>query len=131
MKKVLLTLLAVIVVVGALAGAGFAGYRMGYIQGAASSGNTTFLGRADRMNPYFMPNLDRDFGFRNQPYHSSPMMGRSNFGFNSFSLFRFLWNAAILALVIWFVYWLVTKSGWRLTRETNQVQDVPSTKVEG
>ena len=45
MKKILLTLLAVIVVVGALAGAGFVGYRIGYTNGATASGNVPFFGR--------------------------------------------------------------------------------------
>ena len=129
MKKALLTLLAVIVIVGALAGIGYTGYRIGYNHGATSSGITPFFGRSDRMNPNFMPThkFDRDFGFRNQPYHSSPMMGRGNSGFNMFSPFRFLWNAAILALVIGVVYWLVTKSGWRISRT---VQEMPQ-KTEG
>ena len=42
MKKVLLTLLTLILVISVLAGAGFAGYRVGYDQGARASvnGNT-------------------------------------------------------------------------------------------
>lgn len=128
MKKVLLTLLAVIVVVGALAGAGFVGYRIGYTNGATASGNVTFFGRAERMNPNLMPhNFGRDFGFQAQPYRS-PMMGRGDFGIRIFSPFRILWNIVILALIIWFVYWLFTKSGWRITRQNGQDT---SPKTEG
>lgn len=132
MKKVLLTLLAVIVIIGALAGVGFAGYRIGYNQSAASSGNAPFFGPFGQMNPRLMPmhGFDRDFGPGFNSYHS-PMMGRSNFGFSMFSPFRFLWNIAILGLVIWFVYWLFTKSGWRITRQTNKEQEVPTVKTEG
>lgn len=131
MKKILLTLLAVIVIAGALAGAGYAGYSIGYNQGAAASGNTPFLGRAERMDPNLMPhNFDRDFGFRAQPFRS-PMMGRNDFGFNIFSPFRILWNIATLALVIWFSYWLFTKSGWRITRQTEKDQGTFQVKTEG
>jgi uncharacterized membrane protein len=126
MKKVLLTLLAVIVIAGALAGVGYAGYRLGYNQGAISSGNAPFFGRSDRMGPQFMPNFNREFGFWAQPFHS-PMMGRGNFGFNIFTPLRILWNIAILALVVWFIYWLFTKSGWQVTRKT---PDAPS-QTEG
>jgi len=126
MKKVLLTLLALIVIFGALAGAGYAGYRIGYTQGATASGNLPFFGRGERMNPNLMPhNFDRGFGFGAQPYHS-PMMGRGDFGIRFFSPFRILWNIAILALIIWFVYWLFTKSGWRIVRNMNKDQEATS-----
>lgn len=127
MKKVLFTLLAVIVIVGVLAGSGYAGYRIGYNQGATDSGNLPLFGRWGHMNPNLMPRFDGDFGYHMQPY-GSPMMGRGNFGF--FSLFRLLWNVAILALVVWFVYWLFTKSGWRIVRHMDKDREVPS-KTEG
>lgn len=130
MKKVLLTILAVIVVLGALAGIGFAGYRIGYVQGAVADGNAPLFMRPERMNPNNMPGLRRDFGYWNQPYHS-PMMGRGNFGFSIFTPLRFLRNIAVLALVIWFVYWLFTKSGWRITRQAAKEQEVPPANPEG
>jgi len=130
MKKVLLTLLAVIVILGALAGAGYAGYRIGYNQGATASGDAQFFGRSERVNPHLMPNFGRDFDFRAQPFRS-PMMGHGIFGFTMFSPFRILWNIAILALIIWFVYWLFTKSGWRITRERNKEQEAPPANIEG
>lgn len=121
MKKVLLTILAVIVILGALAGAGFAGYRIGYVQGVASDGSVPSFVRPDRMNPNYMPGLRRDFGFWNQPYHA-PMMGGGIFGFTYFSPFRILWNLAVLALIAWFAYWLFTRSGWRITRQADKDQ---------
>lgn len=130
MKKFLLTLLAVIVVVGALAGVGFAGYRMGYTQGAGSPGNAPFFGRFERMHPNFAPKFDREFGYRVQPYHS-PMMGRGFFGINIFSPLRILWNIAILALIVWFVAWLFTKSGWRIVRQNGTEPTASPEKTEG
>ena len=130
MKKVLLTLLAVVVVLGVLAGAGFAGYRIGYTQGVASDGNAPLFMRPDRINPNTMPGFHRDPGLWNQPYYS-PMMGHGDFGFNIFYPLRFLWNIAVLALVIWFVYWLFTKSGWRITRQADKEPEVSSVKTEG
>jgi F0F1-type ATP synthase membrane subunit b/b' len=59
------------------------------------------------------------------------MMSRGGFGINFFSPFRFLWNIAVLALIIWFVYWLFTKSGWRITRQAGKDQEVSSAKTEG
>jgi len=130
MKKVLLTLLAVVVIIGALAGAGFAGYRIGYTQGATSSGDAWFLGRSERMHPGLMHDFDRDFGPVFNSFRS-PMMGRGDWGFNIFTPLRFLWNIAVLALVIWFVYWLFTKSGWRITRQADKESEVSSVKTEG
>jgi hypothetical protein len=130
MKKVLLTLLGVIVILGALAGAGLAGYRIGFNQGVMTSGNSPFVGRGEQMHPNVMPNVDRNFGFRSQPFRSPMMMERGNFGIRIFSPLRILWNVAILALIIWFIYWLFTKSGWRITHQT-KVTEVSETKIEG
>ncbi|MFZ5884650.1 MAG: hypothetical protein ACOYYI_12805 [Chloroflexota bacterium] len=129
MKKFLLTLLAVIVILGAAAGIGFAGYRIGYVQGAAADGNAPFLMRPERINPNTMPNFRRDFGIWRQPYHP-PMMGRGIFGISLFTPFRFLWNIAVFALIVWFVYWLFTQSGWRLTRQTNDKAETPAAKTD-
>lgn len=124
MKKVLLTLLAAIVVLGALAGAGYAGYRIGFAQGAISSGNAPFIGRSERMSPGYMPmmpNFDRDFGLRVQPYRT-PTLGWDVFGFGWFTLIRLLWNVAVVALIAWVVYWLFARSGWRITRQADKDQ---------
>ncbi|MBK9927590.1 MAG: hypothetical protein IPP66_20155 [Anaerolineales bacterium] len=132
MKKVLLTLLAVIVILGALGAAGFAGYRIGYMQGASTSGKLPATGFY-HMNPSQMPmhRFNDDFGGWNQQYRP-PMMGRGGFGMGMgfFSPFHFIWNIAVLGLVIWFVYWLFTKSGWRITRTTTNTQ-TSDVKTEG
>lgn len=129
MKKVLLTLLAVIVSLGVLAGAGFAGYRIGYMNGATGSGNAPAFERFSHMDPDLMPmrNFGREFGPGYQ--YRYPMMGRGGFGFAS--LLHFLWNIVVLGLVIWFVYWLFTKSGWRITRQANKDQEISEVKTEG
>jgi uncharacterized membrane protein len=120
MKKVLLTILAVLVVLGTLAGAGFTGYQMGYRNGTGTSGNTPFFNRSFHMNPDQMPmhRFGNDSGRWSMPYHS-PMMGRGG-GFGFFSPLHFLWNIVVIGLIIWFVYWLVTKSGWKITRNTGK-----------
>jgi hypothetical protein len=132
MKKVLLTLLAVIVILGALGGVGFAGYRIGYMQGASASGKLPAVGFY-HMNPDQMPMHrfnNNEFGGWNQQYRS-PMMGRGGgFGMGFFSPLHFLWNIVVLGLVIWFVYWLFTKSGWRITRTASNPQN-PEAKTEG
>jgi hypothetical protein len=129
MKKVLLTILGIIVVLGVLAGAGFTGYRIGYQQGAlsVSDGNTIPFMHGLQFGSKNMPmhNFGRDFEFRSQPFHSPMMRGGGGFNFDMFGVFHFLWNAVVLGLVIWFVYWLFTKSGWRLTR-THQSTEDPS-----
>lgn len=133
MKKVLLTFLAVIVILGALAGAGYAGYRIGFAHGAVSSGNVPFIGRPERKNPEYKPmtpNFDRNFGFRVRP-HQTPRMVWSVFGFGWFAPIRFLWNLAVAALIVWFVYWLFTRSGWRITRQADRDQNTATPNQTG
>jgi len=127
MKKVSLTLLAMVIILGALAGAGFIGYRIGYNQGA--SGNAAFA--HTNQIPMPMQRFDHDFAIPRYNNYRSPMMGRGGFGINFFSPFRILWNIAILALIIWFVYWLFTKSGWQITRNTSSSGQDSSSKDEG
>jgi uncharacterized membrane protein len=133
MKKFLLTFIAVIVVVGALAGVGFAGYRMGYAQGAGASGDAPFFDRFERMHPNFVPMPgNRNFGPGGYDlFYRHPMMGRGLFGINFFSPLRILWNIAILALIVWFVFWLFTKSGWRIVRQNSTEPTASSEKTEG
>ena len=133
MKKVLLTLLAVVVVLGLFAATGYAGYRFGYVQGAqrTADGQVPEFRPFDGMGPNRMPmqnfgdRLDRDFdrGF-----------GPGGFAMRGFGFFPllFLGWIAILALIVWFVYWLLTRSGWRLTRtvQTVETQSKPA-ETEG
>ena len=122
MKNVLRTLLAIVLVLGLFAAAGFVGYRFGYMQGSqvTANGDTPLLRPSDNFGPRGMPmhNFGNDFGRGFQRGFGPggfPMMG---FGF--FPLFMFLSRIAVLALIIWFVYCLFTRSGWRLTRQTTE-----------
>lgn len=133
MKRIVLGLLAVIVVFGLFAAAGYAGYRFGYAQGAQAATNGTpppQLRSFDELSPRQMPmhRFGAERGFpRGEGPGSFPMMG---FGF--FPL-MFLGRFVVLALIIWFVYWLFTRSGWHLTRqpvETRQPAESNSTKAE-
>ena len=135
MKKVLLTLLGIIVVVGVLAGAGFAGYRYGYMHGATASANgTAFV-------PWKMPmhNFDKNFNPQGMPMHN---FGRGNdrdfnrgFGPGGYGMmgrgvlggFFSLIHLVILGFIIWLAYKLIKNSGWKLSL-TRQAAEAP--KVE-
>ena len=125
MKRTLLTLLAIIVVLGSFAATGYAGYRMGYAQGVeqTADGETPQFRPFERMGPGRMP-MD-GFGFGRGFHHEFARGGFPIMGFGFFPLFGFLWRIAILALIVWFVYWLFTQSGWRLTR-TVQTTEPPA-----
>src|SRR6266508_1298032 len=118
MKKVLLTLLAVVLVLGLFAATGYAGYRFGYMQGAQTTANSGGSGPGlrpfDNFGPRGMPGRNFGFGF-GRGFHRGlggfPMMG---FGF--FGPLMFLGRIIVFALIIWFIYWLFTRSGWHLTR---------------
>ena len=135
MKKVLLTLLAVVLILGLLGTAGFAGYRFGYMRGAQITANGNPSG--PQLRPF--DNFDR----RGMPMHNFGddlgrglrrgfgMRGFPMMGFGFFSPLMFLGRIVVFALIIWFIYWLFTRSGWRLTRQT--IENSPSkteTKIE-
>lgn len=142
MKKVLLTLLGIIVVVGILAGAGFAGYRIGYNHGvtASADGTVTFT-------PRLMPlhNFGQGFNTQNMPMHN---FGKGNerdfnhgFGSGSFGMrgggsgFFSLIHILLLGIVIWFAYKLIKGSGWKLSLtqqavESPKVEPAPTEKTE-
>jgi len=129
MKKVLLTLLATILVFGLFAATGYAGYRFGYAQGmqVTANGDTPQLRPFDNIGPRRMPMHNFGFGRgfqRGFGPDEFPMMG---FGF--FSPWMLLGRIAVLALIIWFVYWLFTRNGWRLTRQTTESSS-PKTENE-
>ena len=128
MKRVLLTLLTVVVVLGLFAAAGFAGYRFGYMRGAQISANGGAPNQQLRPFDHFdrggmpMPRFGDNFGrgfHRGFGFGGGPMLGM---GFGIFSLFGLLMRLAIFALILWFIYWLFTRSGWRLTRTVQTVQ---------
>ena len=128
MKRTLLTLLGILFVIGVLAGIDYAGYQIGFRQGARTASNgagSPSVGRPDfnsERPPFpldrgFERGLDRDFprgGFRMT--HSD----RGVFGF--FSPFMFLGHIAFWGLILLLVYLLFTRNGWRLTRTEQTVQ---------
>ena len=142
MKKVLLTLLGIIVVAGILAGAGFVGYRMGYNRSAVAVSN-----RAAQL-----PQQNKDFNQRGMPMmrgfgndFGMPMhnfgngfergfgpggFGMMNRGRGGFGLFGSLLHLAVLALIIWVAYKLFKGSGWTLTRQTAPAAKVEAPEVE-
>jgi hypothetical protein len=126
MKRLLLTLLGFIVVSGLFGAVGYAGYRYGYAQGVqATASGAPQLRPFDDFDPRGMHGfgMDREFqrGFGPGGF---PMRG---IGF--FSPWRWLGPLAVLALIFWFVYWLFTRSGWRLTR-TVPVTETPPPPVK-
>ncbi len=134
MKKVLLTILAVIVVVGALAGAGFAGYRIGYQHGTlstAGNGIGTPYMHGFQFGPQDMPmhNFGRDFerGFDRGFGPGGLMVQGRGMRFGFFSPLMSLAHITFWVLVILFVYWLFTRSGWKLSL-TRQIAE--NSKVE-
>jgi hypothetical protein len=130
MKKVLLSLLAALVVLGLFAAIGYAGYRFGYAQGAQAAPSTAD-GQAPELRPFDGWNLRRmpmhDFGFERRFERGVGMRGFPMMGVGFFPLIL-LGRIIVLALIIWFVYWLFTRSGWRLTRQT--IETVPPPKME-
>jgi len=130
MKKVLLTLLAIMVIAGALAGAGFAGYRIGYKQAALTGTpeNVMPFNHDFQFGPRDMPmlNFGKDF---NRGFNREFGPGGRGMEFGFFPPLMFLGRIAFWVLAILFVYWLFTKSGWQLTRRQQSVADhtvVPS-----
>jgi hypothetical protein len=134
MKKVLLTLLGIIVAVGLLATAGFAGYRLGFAQGARITVNAN--SNAPRpQEPQVRP--FNGFGPRGMPFHNFGfgrgirrgfgMGGFPMMGFGFFGPLMFLGRILILGLVIWFIYWLFTRSGWHLVRTAPVTNTPPPT----
>ena len=147
MKKVLLTLLSIIVVLGVLAGAGFVGYRVGYnraVMVSAAKGTAQVPPQNKGFDPRGMPNFNRGLGPQNMPMMRNfdngfgrgfdrgmeprgfGMMGRGG-GFGFFSPFFLLVRVAVWALIIWVVYMLVKGSGWKLSLSRQPTQ---GTKVE-
>src|SRR5215213_3188827 len=134
MKKVLLTLLAVIVVLGLFAATGYTGYRFGYAQGMQTTANSGSTGPElrpfDQSGPRRMPmhnfnerpgrDFKRSFGPGGFPMR--------RFGF--FSPLMFLLPIVVLALMLWFGYWLFTRSGWQLTRQIQPMEPQTSSAQE-
>lgn len=116
MKKFLLSLLVIVLALGLLGAAAYAGYQYGYTQGAlaASEGSSQALGRWLDMGPDGM--RMHEFGmYRGFDRNGFGMLPRG-IGFGFFPLFGLLARVLFWGLVIAGLYWLITRSGWRLTK---------------
>jgi hypothetical protein len=120
MRKVLLILLLTVLVLGLSAATGYAGYRFGYAEGVQAMANGDDL--HSRLRPFdeFGPRSMPNFGFgRGGPRGfgpgSLPLLG---FGF--FPFVRWLMPITVLAVILAFIYWVFTRGGWRLIRQTTE-----------
>ena len=127
MRRFILTLLAVILVLGLFAAVGFTGYRFGYARGVQATANGDVVrpqfGPFDRFGPNRMPM--HNFGFERGFHRGFGMGGFPLMGFGFFGLFRLLIPLAVLALIAWLIYSLFTRGGYRITR-TVQTTTTPS-----
>ena len=130
MKKFLFSLLILVVALGLLAAAGFAGYRIGYSHGLASTGTAQGFNRPFQMHPQFMPHDGFGRGFD----HYSMMRpgGFNTRGIGFFSPFHLLFNILLIGVVIWLGYKLFKGNGWQLslTRKTANEVTAPETSAE-
>jgi hypothetical protein len=128
MKKVLFTLLGMILILGVLGGAGFTGYRFGYMQGALAGGDGTAIPftRGFNFAPQGMPmhNFSRDFnhGFHHPGGLDGFGMMSYGRGFGFFSPLSLIVRLAVLGLVLWLVYKLFKGNGWQLSLTRQAVE---------
>jgi hypothetical protein len=124
MKKILLTLLGIIVVLGLFGAVGYTSYRFGYAQGiqATTNGDTSQLRPFHDLHPRGMDRFGMDREFQ-RGFGPGRFPGR---GFGFLSPWRWLAPLAVLALIALFISWLFTRSGWRVTRQTTESVPPPS-----
>ncbi|MBL8062899.1 MAG: hypothetical protein JNK32_07770 [Anaerolineales bacterium] len=109
--RVLAVLLSLVV----LAGVGFAGFRIGVMQGANLTGTELLFHKQAFDLPHrFDGDSQRGHGFDSGGFHQ----GRADFGgrgrFSFFSPIFGLVRLAVLAGLIWLGYSFVKRSGWRV-----------------
>ncbi|HET6594793.1 MAG TPA: hypothetical protein VFG81_04170 [Anaerolineales bacterium] len=131
MRRILLSGIAIVVLTGLFAATGYAGYRLGFAQGAQSTPNGDEIPRPglrpfDEFGPREMPR--HDFGFHREFRRGFGMRGFPMMRFGFFSPFLFVAQILVFALLAALVYWLFTRSGWRLTR-TAQTPETPARAV--
>ena len=143
MRRFLLTLLAIVLIAGVLAGAGSVGYRLGYQQGAqvAVNGDVTVapFGRGNDFElhrlpmPRFHDRMGPGARMWIRPGGFGMMPGLRG-GFGIFRLLNLLAQLAIVGFIVWLVYKLLT--GWRLTLtprtapETTRVERVQTVETQ-
>jgi hypothetical protein len=132
MKKVLLSLLVVVLVAASLGAVGFAGYRFGFAQGVQSASDIDpqlmMPGFAFGPNRMPMPDnwFDRNSGPGRDFERGFDMRPGGRMGFGLFGPVLFLLQLAFWVFVIWAIYTLVIRSGWRLTRTTQPSETPPA-----
>jgi hypothetical protein len=132
MKRIFLTLLGIVFVIAVLAGISYAGYQIGFRQGARTASNgdgSPSVGRPDFNSERPPFPLDRGFerGFdREFPRGGFWMTHSDRGGFGFFGPFLFLGHIAFWGLILLLAYLLFTRSGWRLTRTEQTVQRTSS-----
>lgn len=109
MKTWIIRILIAVLVIGAFAAVGFAGYRIGFSHGAQFSGNEN----APRFTQPFHRGGMPEFadGFHQRGFHMTPHAR----GFGLASPFFALIKIALLGLLVWAGYKLFTSAGWQLT----------------
>jgi len=115
MKKVLLGAITLLLIIGLFAGVGYTAYHVGYNQGTQTTANSdnSPLGPFGGFGPRGMPL--RDFGRDvERGFHRG--FGPGGFPRMGFGFFAPLLFIVVLGFIIGFIYWLFTRSGWRLTR---------------
>ncbi|NWF63396.1 MAG: hypothetical protein HXY38_03735 [Chloroflexi bacterium] len=108
--------LAVLLTLAVLTGVGFAGFRVGIMQGANLTADGT----------HFMFQHGR--GFEGGMKNFSPMQGfdRGHDGFGSFSPLFELIRLAMLGGLIWLGFTFLKNSGWRVVNVNNTPAAAPS-----
>lgn len=132
MKKWLIRILLAIVVIGAFAGVGFAGYRIGFKQGAQFSGNFDEAPRfVERFHKDGMPEFQ--FGFHRDERGFDRGFGPGGFhgrGFRFASPLFFLLKVVVIGLLAWGVYKLLTGNGWQLSFTRHPAEVAPAQPAE-
>ena len=138
MKRLLLTLLVIVLTLGVVGAVGFTGYRLGFARGAqtvqAASDNLSRPQRGPFNDFHSRDFPGRNFRFDREFHHGFEMHRFHMRGFGFFSPIIFLGWIVVLGLIGWFLYWLFSRSGWQLTRTTqtavSQAPPVETTVTE-
>lgn len=132
MKKWIIRIILAIVVIGAFAGVGFTGYRVGVVRGAQVSGNFVDVPRfAERFHKDDLSEFQ--FGFHRNDRGFQRNFGPGGFhsrgsGFMS-PLFTLL-KVAVLGLIAWGAYKLFTGNGWQLSFTRHHAETTPAEPME-
>jgi len=129
MKKWIVRIILAIVVIGAFAGVGLAGYRLGLNQGAQFSGKFDVGPQAmERFHKDGMSEFQFGFHHNDRGFHSG-FGGPGGFhgrGFGFMSPLFVLLKVAVLGLLAWVGYTLFTRNGWQLSLTRHPAETPPA-----